>query len=218
MTMVLARDDVAAMPDHAVRGRDVDALAAILLLSVNLAIWARSYVPAVPAGDALMAVDDVTLMVDADRAREPLSTALRAAGYAERYVAALAADIAMLAAAFGRLLDSEQVAIRLDVVETDACRRFHGDQVGVRLICTYAGPGTQWLADDEVARWQGGTPVDELDVRQIPAGDVALFKGRDRAPERPIIHRSPPIAGTGCCRLVLVIDAARDWTERSAVM
>jgi hypothetical protein len=35
-----------------------------------------------------------------------------------------------------------------------------------------------------------------------------MFKGHGWAPEAPIIHRSPPIAGTGQQRLVLVLNPA----------
>jgi hypothetical protein len=46
-------------------------------------------------------------------------------------------------------------------------------------------------------------------VRQLLAGEVALFKGR-LLTDSPIIHRSPPIAGTGQRRLVLVINPAQE--------
>lgn len=42
--------------------------------------------------------------------------------------------------------------------------------------------------------------------RSLAPGAVGLFKGRILAGEQAIVHRSPPIAGTGEERLLLVID------------
>ena len=35
--------------------------------------------------------------------------------------------------------------MRLVSTSAPMCPRFHTDHVGVRLICTYVGPGTEWL-------------------------------------------------------------------------
>lgn len=32
--------------------------------------------------------------------------------------------------------------------------RYHEDKVPLRLLCTYVGPGTEWLDDRHVDRWQ----------------------------------------------------------------
>ena len=58
----------------------------------------------------------------------------------------------------------------------------HVDAVALRLLCTYAGLGTEW-------RDAAGA------VRRMTAGQVGLFKGSawpDRAPR--ILHRSPPVS------------------------
>jgi len=41
---------------------------------------------------------------------------------------------------------------------------------------------------------------------QLPAFAVALFKGEQAAEGTGVLHRSPPIAGTGMTRLVLCVD------------
>ena len=46
--------------------------------------------------------------------------------------------------------------LRLEVVRTDSCRKFHADYVTARLITTYAGEGTDWLADADAARVAAG--------------------------------------------------------------
>lgn len=91
------------------------------------------------------------------------------------------------------------VTVRLAPVVTNSCRRFHADYLTVRMLTTYVGQATQWVYAD--------TPED---VRQLAAGDVALFKGRVLAGPPPILQRSPPIEGTGEHRLLLVIDAVHE--------
>lgn len=197
---------------HACTTADGEGIDAILAEPVNLAIWQRDDAPVVDSGD-LDAVADVALIVPAG-ARSAIPDALIAAGYDDALAALLGHDIADLAARFAALLALDRVAIRLEVVETDACRRFHADYVAVRLICTYAGPGTQWLANDDALALAAG--VEPTTIRSIATGDVALFKGHDRS-ETPIVHRSPPIAGTGTRRLVLVIDPARADQPAAAI-
>ncbi|MEM1198479.1 MAG: DUF1826 domain-containing protein [Pseudomonadota bacterium] len=110
------------------------------------------------------------------------------------------ADIALLAANFARLTGAPYMRVRLDVVTTDACRKFHLDAVTARLVCTYRGPGTHYgIARD-------GADPDPVDA--VPTGAPILLRG-SLWPEPPVsglVHRSPPIAGTGKTRLVLVLD------------
>jgi hypothetical protein len=108
---------------------------------------------------------------------------------------ALVDEIADLARCFARLTGCTALRLRLEVVETDACRKFHVDQLCARLLCTLSGPGTQWIEAG------GGSQV-----MQMAAGEVGIFKGRLWAEEPAILHRSPPIAALGDTRLLLVLD------------
>ena len=109
-------------------------------------------------------------------------------------------DIVALGEMFGQLMGCDHLRLRLDVVRTDACRRFHCDNVPARLLCTYRGRGTEYgLARD------GGDPDPVL---RMAAGDAGLFRGGawPGAPRTGLLHRSPPIAGRGEARLLLVLD------------
>ena len=53
-------------------------------------------------------------------------------------------DIAALAGMFSDVMDARWLRLRLDVVDGNACRRFHVDRITARLICTYRGTGTQY--------------------------------------------------------------------------
>lgn len=137
-------------------------------------------------------------------------------------------DMALLVADIGQLLDMMMelfappaLGLRLEVAERANCPRFHVDRLGVRLVCTYWGPATEWLEHDAVDRtWLGPRSVDVSDedcglirpghaIRQAQTGDALLLKGEgwDGNDGRGVVHRSPPLQG-GERRLVLSVDPA----------
>lgn len=100
------------------------------------------------------------------------------------------------AARFAGLVRCDTVRLRLEGITGNACRKVHADYTDLRLICTLAGPGTEYTLGDDP----------EGPLLSIPTGAVALFKGRGFGPgHAACLHRSPPIEGTGASRLVLVI-------------
>lgn len=134
----------------------------------------------------------------------------------------LVADIARVARAFAALRPGVSVGASLEIVTHDKCRRFHADARTLRAVCTYAGPGTEWVEDGVVDRLalerrdptipipvQNAAIVrDEAAIRRARAGDVVLLKGDDAAGNegRGAVHRSPPIEERGLLRLVLTLD------------
>ncbi|KQO12805.1 DUF1826 domain-containing protein [Sphingomonas sp. Leaf242] len=188
---------LAPVRSHVRRARTVDALAAILEPDVNLAIWDRPSVPIGPLGG----FGTIQMTTTVDRAQEELTGAF-AQLPAAAWHADIAADIAALTTSFAAIMALSHVVIRLERVVGDACKRWHADYVSVRLICTYRGSGTQWI---ERSVESPDVPVVET-PQSLDAGAVGLFKGRVLAGEQAIIHRSPPIAGTGEERLLLVLD------------
>ncbi len=184
---------------HVHRTQTVDALAAILDPHVNLAIWER---PALVPVGSLDGFATIQMTISVDHAHAALTDALArqppAAWHAD-----IAADVAALTASFAAIMALSHVVIRLERVVGDACKRWHADYVPVRLISTYCGSGTQWI-ERSIDR-AGGSPVER--PRSLTPGAVGLFKGRILAGEQAIVHRSPPIAGTGEARLLLVIDS-----------
>lgn len=129
-------------------------------------------------------------------------------------------DIAWLAESYGALLERRHLHGQLAVVAHDACRKLHVDNVSIRLLCTYAGPGTQWVRNEDVVRENLARIDVDLEeanrsvlrhvdaVRQCKAGDVLLLKGEAFRRNRGFgaVHRSPPIAARGLRRLVFKID------------
>lgn len=116
-------------------------------------------------------------------------------------------DIGALADCFAGLMRARFLRLRLDVIETDACRRFHIDAVTARLICTYRGTGTQYgiSVEGEVPRR----------VFTTPTGAPLLLRGTlwPGDPPSGLLHRSPPIEGSGETRLLLVLDPVDDPEE-----
>lgn len=109
-------------------------------------------------------------------------------------------DIATLANDFAALMDAPYVRMRLDVIKTNACRRFHVDAVTARLVCTYRGQTTQFGYSE--------SNEDPKDIHAVPPACPVIVRGTkwpDDAPAR-LRHRSPPIEGTGQTRLLLVLD------------
>ncbi|MEM7547071.1 MAG: DUF1826 domain-containing protein [Pseudomonadota bacterium] len=109
-------------------------------------------------------------------------------------------DISALADTFGKVMNASHIRLRLDVVNDNACRKFHIDTLTARLVCTYRGAGTQY-----------GISTDGMDPKRIfavPTGAPIIIRGTKypTGPKSGLLHRSPPIEGTGETRLVLVLD------------
>jgi hypothetical protein len=133
---------------------------------------------------------------------------------------ALAADMGNLAELLGDLLDCPHIGLRLEVIGKGMCPRLHVDRVGIRLLCTYLGPGTEWIADTRADRSRlgsgaGGLP-DEVSglfgtdtrIESVASFSVALLKGClwQGNGGRGVIHRSPAIPADALPRVLLALD------------
>ncbi len=187
---------LATMTRDMASGAEAEVLDSISHPETALAIWERDLPAGLGEALTLLDFDEIDDMAVGLIAGETLDEALHAAGYSGTAVAALAADIAMLALRHLEMMGVGRLALRLEVVETDACRRFHADYVTVRTICTYVGPGTQWhrIAEPDA-------------IGTVATGSVAVFKGRLLLDPPTVLHRSPPIMASGGRRLMLVIDS-----------
>ena len=116
-------------------------------------------------------------------------------------------DIAELADVFATLMEAPFLRLRLNAVNTNACRKFHMDYIYARLICTYRGTGTQYGISPN-----GSEPPQ---IFTVDTGSPILLRGKlwPEEPEVGLLHRSPPIEGTGETRLVLVLDPIFDPDE-----
>lgn len=191
------------LQSSAARSASPDILREVLDPDCNLAIWERQ---SRSAYDKLLSDDlrDVRFQTTPRSLREHLQDELDHAAYADTAERdELIADIAVLADHYCAILGLAELEVRLEVVTTNSCRKWHADYVKARLITTYVGSGTQWLYQQDADRVkQGGEP---LHINSMSPGDVGIFKGK-LATNTPAIHRSPPIDGTGVKRLLLVLN------------
>ena len=113
-------------------------------------------------------------------------------------------DVTELAAAFGNLMKAGHLRLRIDVVTTNSCKKFHIDRIAARLLCTYRGIGTQY-----------GFATDKIEpdyLLTVATGSPIVLRGRlwPEATKSGILHRSPPIKGTGEYRFILVLNPIFD--------
>lgn len=122
--------------------------------------------------------------------------------------AALRQDMLVLCQRYCSLLGVDRCRLRLEAIDRQPCWKWHADFVRVRLITSYNGAGTDYLA------WPG---VDGSTAAQLPVGAIGLFKGHKLSPDhRPCIHRSPAFAPGDPVRLLLVVDEAAHDTLDNA--
>ena len=210
-------------PPEMVRCRTFADLERIRSPEVTVAILERSLPSDVAGAMAhparLRHFAGVRLETTAKRARAELPRALADAGLGGVSARdALVRDVARLGAVFAGITGAATLRVRLEPVPGDGCKYFHADSVGIRLLCTYRGPGTWWLPDDAVERAAlgGGDNAaivrDPARIQVLAAGQVALLKG-DAWPGnrgRGAVHRSPPADRGAGPRLLLSIDHETD--------
>ena len=101
-------------------------------------------------------------------------------------------DLALLTEIFCDLLGCPAVGLRGARIENAMCPKWHIDRVPVRLLCTYEGPGTEWLDDQSVSR-NSLRELTDAACQRATLGDVVLLKGapwQDNE-SQGAIHRSP---------------------------
>ena len=103
-------------------------------------------------------------------------------------------DVAVLIEAVRDAAPHLPLRLRMECVADDACRRFHQDRTGWRLIVTYRGEGTHWFLPET------------NEAGQAAAWDLLLLRGKrgDQVPRA--LHKSPPMPEGRAPRLVLVLD------------
>ncbi len=153
------------------------------------------------------------LTLQADSAPEVLQTMWQAQGVpASMERQRLLDDVVGWLAWFSRHTQCPAVCLRLETLTNNACRRWHQDSVPLRLITTYVGPGTEWVAPEHSQSVLANADADSAFAQSLKPFDVGLFRGRGfpgQAQQSGIVHRSPRIEGLGLTRLVLVLDVPK---------
>ncbi len=120
-------------------------------------------------------------------------------------------DVLHLARIFTHITRADRLRLRLEALDGPGCHRWHADAIGLRLLCTYRGPATEWLA------LPGGAAAARLlppgpapDAHRLATGEVALLKGEGFPGHagQGCIHRAPPRTPGAPPRLLLCLDEA----------
>ncbi len=222
----LATDGASSVGVQVIRSSGFAGLRRIAQAPAQLAIWERAEIPAImPALDALLGAGAAVQMdlqnpAHSEIVRSLTSTLLDSAAPTEAF-AALAADFLQLANEFRTITGRQHFRLRFERVEDDGCALFHVDTLPMRMLCTYAGPGTQWLEENNVRREQLGSRGRDLEaanaaividperIRTEPAWHVLVFKGRlwdGHGYSDGLVHRSAPVRHSRDYRLRLTID------------
>ena len=121
-------------------------------------------------------------------------------------------DIIRLGTVFFKMSKHSRMKLQILPVNSNMCRLFHEDYYRQRLLCTYLGPGTEWLDHDNVNRSglgrgrNGNIVKDESKINRAKTFDVLLLKGARYEHGLGVVHRSPPVETSGQIRVLLKID------------
>ena len=119
---------------------------------------------------------------------------------------------------FSTLADTRTVGVRIVATDTAMCPQFHTDRVSLRLLCTWAGAGTEWVERRDVVsvpQAAGALRLTEMPMRvgavlnQMQCFDIGVFKGELwPVPDGyGVLHRSPPPRASTERRVLVSLDA-----------
>ncbi len=189
-------------------GRAAD-LSAVNQADIGLVLWRRSPDTQLAQFVSSLDVEDIPherLLVQITDVRQALTNILNAQAVGDYDgVDAFIDDIVIQCETFSTISGSPIVDIRIDHIRGNACRKFHRDNVPLRMICTYRGPGTQIVPDDHAAEAIKSQADYTGPVFELPQFSVALFKGAWQS-ANGTVHRSPPIEGQDISRLVVCLN------------
>ena len=179
-------------------GETPQVLTEVLRDGVNLAVWRRRLAPQLEDFAELVVSLGQPLadqrVIDVDEQQMPvLPDLLREAADLQGYEA-FVADVTWLVAAYACLVGARRVGLRLRVLGGPMCPRFHVDNVPVRLLTTYTGPGSEWLREQKSPRGELHTALSSVDnIQHLHAGEVAVLKGEKWQGNEGagLVHRSP---------------------------
>lgn len=131
-------------------------------------------------------------------------------------------DIERLLQLFCEIVGCQRILLKLATTARTDCPVFHTDFVPMRMLCTYAGPGTEFIENQDVLRGSLGNNAGcsaqnanhrilrpNAQTLSVQPFDVALCKGEmwpgNRG--RGLVHRSPSLQPGSMPRIKLTVDS-----------
>ena len=201
---------------HAI-GDQPDVLHRILEPGVNLSLWQRPVQSAIAQElSSLQASDlpDVRCSTSSSSFDDDVCGLLRRQGLDSTAFTSWRLDLRKLADLYFSVSENRRVKMRLETTDANNCHRFHADRTRLRLLCTYRGPGTEWLTEAQVDRWSlsNGSANEDIIRFGEPTRFMSFWVGIMKGSAYPgnaghgLVHRSPPIAGSGQTRVLFCLD------------
>eukprot|EP01023_Acetabularia_acetabulum_P017422 TRINITY_DN18690_c4_g1_i1.p2 TRINITY_DN18690_c4_g1~~TRINITY_DN18690_c4_g1_i1.p2 ORF type:complete len:126 (-),score=13.29 TRINITY_DN18690_c4_g1_i1:296-673(-) len=114
-------------------------------------------------------------------------------------------------------LDHVHYHAKLEAIDFTPCTRLHQDKVNLRVLCTYCGPGTLYIPDEQVIRFPKFLHAvkrcnfTESDVVQVQPGDLLFLKGEGLLGRAGCgaIHRSPDMQENDVRLLLTISDVCQ---------
>lgn len=205
--------------NNAAQSDDPSVLVRIYEQRKNMAIWQRTIGSQVQLAAANFVRTSRRSQLSMTLAPDNAFAAIHEAFNRDSSNEALARDIAELVDMFAYLFELKRVGLRLGVLDSAMCPKFHTDHVPCRLVTTYLGEATQWLPNRALDRsklghasgglldHESGLYAQPQDIQQLSPGDVALLKGErwEGNEGLGLVHRSPHLKA-GERRLLLTLD------------
>ncbi len=197
-------------------GDDVSALAQVQAPNVDLGLWRRPFQTAIAEEVSSLSagsLNDRKRRIPIEHFDQRIAETLQLHGLNQGQYVNLRQDLSYLSRVFASIVGTSELVFRLFTTGEDDCRRFHLDRLKMRLMCTYQGPGTQWLSEaqlDRVAQHTGQANEDIIrfgNPQRFEPFWVGIMRGDPTNQGVGLVHRSPPVVDTGEIRVVFCLDA-----------
>ncbi|MAW28366.1 MAG: hypothetical protein CMP98_06185 [Gammaproteobacteria bacterium] len=194
---------------------DSDVLRKMVNPAVNLCLWRRPIQTSVAQELSVLQATDLpdfrhrTTLATFD---DDLINLFNTQGLDPDGFVRLRSDLHLLITMFSRINHGQNIRFRLLTTDENDCKRFHLDRQNLRLMCTYQGPGTEWIPDNQVNREALSTCASNASILlhgqpcQFETFWVGLTRGDPANVGTGLVHRSPTIEDTGQIRALFCLD------------
>lgn len=185
---------------------------------INLAIWPRSIPPSLALWLDQLPYEQLPndrIILDGRQERNQIAALVKGnMNVVTTVTEYFIGDITEIVSQFRQLTGCGALQLRLERIDSPACKKFHADRIGLRLLVTYRGAGTEWLPEHAVNRNALGCCENHdicknyRAVQKLGRGHIGILKGSDYAHGTidGIVHRSPSVKGRKNARLLLCLD------------
>jgi hypothetical protein len=188
------------------RVSDLSNLVDIFQPEVQVCAWPREIDPAITTYLESLGQTGTMQVIETLQADDQLGLSHLPAGPGRN---SLIDDLSLLRDIVCELLGCPAVGLRVARLGHAMCPGWHIDRTGIRLVCTYQGPGTEWLVDQSINRCDlNHSGMEDRDYIQASAGEIILLKGELWQGNELFgsVHRSPELTASNRLRTLVTID------------